>query len=85
MIWQPRYRFGRRLTVPYDVCGSLRPWARSLPSEVHSMPPGGDWRMTAREPAKETRTVLGGEEVAVDLRMGRRSLVRRKGPRMLVW
>ena len=49
------------------------------------MPPGGDWRITASEPAKETRTVLGGEEVAVDLRMGRRSLVRRKGPRMLVW
>jgi len=48
------------------------------------MPPFGDARSTPEEETQTTRTVLGGEDAAVEARMGVRSLVKRKGAMLLV-
>jgi hypothetical protein len=48
------------------------------------MPPLGELVSLSRELAQQTRTELEGDEEAVDLRMGWRSVVKRKGPRQLV-
>lgn len=48
------------------------------------MPPGGAITSMAEDEAQRTRTVFGGADVAVWIRMGCSSLVNRCGPRQLV-